>query len=89
MPRAAPGHKKRTIRTPEDAFGHVLRTIRQSRSVSQEALAFEGGYHRTYIGQIERGEKSPSLRTIFDLAKALKSSPSDMIRQAEVILNRR
>jgi transcriptional regulator with XRE-family HTH domain len=31
------------------------------------------GYHRTYIGQLERGEKSPSLRTISDLAEALKT----------------
>jgi transcriptional regulator with XRE-family HTH domain len=83
------GEKKGSLRSPEDAFGHVLRTVRQSRSVSQEALAFEGGYHRTYIGQLERGEKSPSLRTIFNLAKALKSSPADMIRQTETIVNRR
>lgn len=86
MPRAAQGQKKRIIRTPEEAFGHVLRSIRLSRSVSQEALAFEGGYHRTYIGQLERGEKSPSLRTIFDLAKALKTSPTEMIQQAEAVL---
>ena len=26
------------------------------------------GYHRTYIGQLERGEKSPSLRTLFSLS---------------------
>lgn len=89
MPRAPHGDSKSGFRTPEAAFGHVLRTIRQSRSVSQEALAFDGGYHRTYIGQLERGEKSPSLRTIFDLAKALKSSPTEMIRQTEAILNRR
>ena len=89
MPRASRGDKKRTIRTPEDAFGQVLRAVRLSQSISQEALAFEGGYHRTYIGQIERGEKNPSLRTIFDLAKVLKSSPSELIRQTEAILSRR
>ena len=87
MPRAAHRQKKRIIRTPEDAFGHVLRAVRLSQSISQEVLAFDGGYHRTYIGQLERGEKSPSLRTIVNLAKALKTSPTDMIRQTEAILN--
>lgn len=89
MPHASRGANKSNVRTPEGAFGHVLRTIRQSRSISQEALAYDGGYHRTYIGQIERGEKNPSLRTIFDLAKVLKTSPAEMIRQTEVILSRR
>lgn len=88
MPSAAQGQKKRVIRTPEEAFGHVLRSVRRNQSISQEALAFEGGYHRTYIGQLERGEKSPSLRTVFDLAKALKTSPTEMIRQAENNLDR-
>lgn len=89
MPYAARGENKSNIRTPEGAFGHVLRTVRHSQSISQEALAYEGGYHRTYIGQIERGEKNPSLRTIFDLAKVLKTSPAEMIRQTEAILSRR
>lgn len=88
MPRATRGQKKPTIRTPEEAFGHVLRSIRLSQSISQEALAFEGGYHRTYIGQLERGEKSPSLRTIFDLAKALNTTPTEIIQKAEAVLNR-
>lgn len=89
MPYAARGENKSNVRTPEGAFGHVLRTVRQSRSISQEALAYERGYHRTYIGQIERGEKNPSLRTIFDLAKVLKTSPTEMVLQTEIILSRR
>jgi transcriptional regulator with XRE-family HTH domain len=79
MARAGRGQKKSAHRSPEEAFGHVLRTVRQSRSISQEALAYEGGYHRTYIGQVERGEKSPSLRTVFNLASMLKTSPAEMI----------
>jgi transcriptional regulator with XRE-family HTH domain len=72
--------------SPEAAFGRVLREIRQSRSVSQEELAARSGYHRTYIGQLERGEKSPSLRTIFNLAGSLKVSSSSIVKKAEKLI---
>jgi len=65
----------------EKAFGCVLRCLRQDRGLSQEALGFESGYHRTYISLLERGQKSPSLQTIFNLSKALKIAPADLIKQ--------
>jgi len=61
----------------------VLRNIRESRGLSQEELAARAGYHRTYIGQLERGEKSPSLRTIFNLSSTLQVNPSVLIRRVE------
>jgi len=67
----------------EKAFGFTLRGLRQDRGLSQENLGFESGYHRTYISLLERGQKSPSLQTIFTLSKALKIEPSEMIRQVE------
>lgn len=69
--------------SPEKAFGRVLRKVRDGRKISQEELAARSGYHRTYIGQLERGEKSPSLRTLFDLASTLEVAPSGLIRQVE------
>jgi transcriptional regulator with XRE-family HTH domain len=65
------------------AFGQVLREVREIRNISQEELAARAGYHRTYIGQLERGEKSPSLRTIFNLSSALEVRPSALIRRVE------
>lgn len=53
------------------AFGTVLRELRRERGLSQEGLGFESGYHRTYISLLERGLKSPSLQTVFDLARSL------------------
>ncbi|ADV80966.1 helix-turn-helix domain-containing protein [Terriglobus saanensis] len=79
----------RAIRSPEEAFGASLRVLREQVSISQETLAAEGGYHRTYIGQLERGEKSPSLRTIFALAQVLKVQPSDLLRSTELALDQR
>src|ERR1700733_2553822 len=81
-----PGRQKPSHTSPERAFGEVLRVIRKSRAFSQEGLSFETGYHRTYIGQLERGEKSPSLRTIVNLASVLRVKPWEMLRQVERVL---
>jgi transcriptional regulator with XRE-family HTH domain len=69
-------------------FGVILRDIRKERGLSQETLAFESGYHPTYIGQMERGKKSPSLRTIMNLAGALDTPGSEMLRRVEIRLGR-
>lgn len=52
-------------------FGKKVADIRKLQGISQEELAFRCGVHRTYIGSIERGEKSPTLNTIDRLAKGL------------------
>jgi transcriptional regulator with XRE-family HTH domain len=75
--------KGEIIMTPEEAFGKVLREIREEYSLSQEELGFESGYHRTYISLLERGRKSPSLNTLFQLAAALGISPSEILRRIE------
>lgn len=70
----------------ERAFGRALREAREKASVSQEALALDSGYHPTYISMLERGLYSPSLRTIFSLAKALKLSPVVLMERTHKIL---
>jgi transcriptional regulator with XRE-family HTH domain len=67
----------------EKCFGEVLQAIRKERQLSQEQLGFDSGYHRTYISLLERGRKSPSLKTIFQLATALKVSPSGILHRVE------
>ena len=57
-----------------------------THSLSQDDLGAKSGYHRTYIGQLERGEKSPSLRTLFNLASTLDVDPSDILRQVERLI---
>lgn len=52
-------------------FGKHLRKLREERGWTQEDLADKAGMHFTYIGQIERGLRNPSLVNLERLAKAL------------------
>ena len=67
----------------EEYFGQALRERRRECDLTQEELAFESGYHPTYIGQLERGKKSPSLRTILKLAMVLQTRGSALIERVE------
>ena len=73
-------------RTPEEAFGIALRAIRRRLGRSQQWLADKSGYHRTYIGLLEQGHKSPSLRTTFDIAATLQVKPSEIMKEIERLL---
>lgn len=74
---------RKRANSPEDAFARVLKVVRQERGLSQEELGFESNCHRTYISQLERGLKSPSLSTLFRLAAALDISPSELVKRVE------
>ncbi len=52
--------------------GHRVRDLRKERGWSQEALGEKGGFHYSYIGQIERGEKNVSLLNLVKIADALE-----------------
>lgn len=60
-------------------FGIHLRKLRQEKKLTQEELADRAGMHFTYIGQIERGLRNPSLVNLHKLAKALKVSAGQLL----------
>lgn len=60
-------------------FGKHLRMLRQKKNLTQEELADRAGLHFTYIGQIERGLRNPSLVNLQKLAKALKISSGELL----------
>lgn len=64
-------------------LGGVIAELRRSNGVSQERLAFECDLHRTYISQLERGIKSPTIGVLFQIANALKARPSDIVKRVE------
>ncbi len=67
------------------SFGDAVRKRRRQLGLSQEKLAFRCGSHRNYIGEIERGEKSPSLHIVFALAEALEMEASELVKIAETM----
>jgi transcriptional regulator with XRE-family HTH domain len=60
-------------------FGQKLQKVRQSKGITQEKLAEMLAMHRTYIGLIERGQRNPTVRTLYKIAKALKVSASQLL----------
>ncbi|MFA7325890.1 MAG: helix-turn-helix transcriptional regulator [Candidatus Kapaibacterium sp.] len=52
-------------------FGQKVKEYRLERKWSQELLAEKSGFHRTYIGMIERGERNISLKNIEQLCNTL------------------
>jgi transcriptional regulator with XRE-family HTH domain len=71
---------------PNTSFAKVLRQLREEANISQEQLGFDSGYHRTYIGMMERGIINPTLQTILSVARALKISARDLVALVEVDL---
>ncbi len=62
-------------------FGKRIRRLRQSRGLSQEALADLAGVHRTYMGGIERGERNVSLKNLEAIANALSVSMAELLTE--------
>lgn len=65
------------------SFGKILADARKEKGLSQEQLAFESNLHRTYISQLERDIKSPSLETIKKICQALNIKTGDLINRME------
>ncbi len=62
--------------TIKKRFGFAIKQRRHEIGISQEELSFRSGLHRTYISDIERGFRNPSLENIEKLAKALEVTVS-------------
>ena len=60
-------------------FGLRIKQLRTEKKISQEKLSFVTGFHRTYIGMVERGERNISLTNIAVFAKAFKMTVSELL----------
>jgi transcriptional regulator with XRE-family HTH domain len=60
------------------AFGHRVRELRDRAGLSQEELAERADLHWTYVSDVERGRRGPSLDVIGRVALGLRISPSEL-----------
>jgi transcriptional regulator with XRE-family HTH domain len=56
-----------------------MRQLREAKGWSQEAFAHEAGIHRTYVSDIERGARNPTILVVEKLAEALEVSASELL----------
>jgi transcriptional regulator with XRE-family HTH domain len=66
-----------------DKLAQQLIFFRKNANISQETLAELANVHRTYISQIERGLKSPTIEVVFSICNALSIKTSDFIKEIE------
>lgn len=76
-----------SLRLPQE-FGKVLRKHRVRKNWSQMRLAQEAGLHLNALGNLERGERSPTLHTVFMLSEALELLPSELVAEVDERLRR-
>lgn len=69
--------------TLNESIAQALIKYRHLSQISQENLADLADIHRTYVSQIERGLKMPTLAILFKIAHALQIKPSDLIQEIE------
>ena len=72
-----------TLSRLNKVFGGQLRRSRKAARMTQEELAFRAGLDRTYISLLERGIKSPTLTTFFQLCRVLDQKPDIFIAQID------
>ena len=66
-----------------DPLGKTIRRLRLEKELSQEEFAHRAGLHRTYISQLERGLKSPTLDVFYKVSRVLSMRPSQLMIEIE------
>lgn len=61
-------------------FGNRIRLLRKEKGWSQEKLAEQADFHRTYIGMIERGERNISLKNIQKFSEVFEMSIDELMK---------
>ena len=67
--------------------GQVIAQFRNQRGLSQEVLSGLADIGRTHLSAIERGERKPTLETLYRISMALNTKMSDIVKEIEQQLN--
>ncbi len=63
--------------------GDVIAFFRKKKNISQEVLSGLSDIGRTHLSAIERGERKPTLETLYRISCALNISMSEITREIE------
>lgn len=66
-----------------EVFSSNVRFYRMKLKLPQEALAEKANLHRTYISDIERGQRNVSLENIYNIAVALEIEPYMLLQKTD------
>lgn len=66
-----------------ELIGKVIQDLRRSKGMSQEVLSGFAGLDRTHYSKIERGLRSPTIETLFKIARALDMKPHELMLEIE------
>lgn len=68
--------------------GQNVKLIRRRKSLTQEKFAELSGFSQQYISGLEKGERNPTVVTLYELATALGVSPLELLRPRQIGKNR-
>ena len=60
-------------------LGRNVRKLREARGWSQEDYADRAGIHRTYVSDIERGRRNPTITVVEKLAGPLEVEAGELL----------
>ncbi|MBR0143445.1 MAG: helix-turn-helix transcriptional regulator [Clostridia bacterium] len=63
--------------------GDVIAEFRKSKGLSQEVVSGFADIGRTHLSAIERGERKPTLETLFRISRAIRVPMADIVREIE------
>lgn len=75
--------KKKSEPDIRERFGYAVKVRREVLELTQEDLAEKAGIHRTYLSDIERGQRNVSLVNIEKLAAALSLAIAELFQSVE------
>lgn len=74
---------RRKAKCLQEIFAENVFFYRKNLGFSQEELAELCGYHRTYIGSVERGERNVTIATIEAFASVFGVPPNELLVQKD------
>lgn len=63
--------------------GETIAAIRRKKGISQDVLSGLAGIGRTHLSAIERGERKPTLETLYRISIAFDMKMSDIVLEIE------